>query len=65
LGVQHIHNLNIIHRDLRLNNIIFNNNTNKNIKIIDIAFGGLAINIVSDNIGSIDYMPPEILIDKN
>lgn len=38
-GVKHLHKLGIIHRDLKLDNIVFENeNDIKSIKIIDFGF---------------------------
>jgi serine/threonine-protein kinase ULK2 len=71
-GLQHLYNLNILHRDIKLKNIMLTNNR----KVIKIADFGLAkkVDIMSNNIksnslfdticGSPLYMAPEIIRDK-
>ncbi|CAD8189500.1 unnamed protein product [Paramecium octaurelia] len=61
-GVKHLHKLGIIHRDLKLDNIVLENeNDIKSIKIIDFGF---AVEFGYQNImrcGTPGYMAPEIL----
>ncbi|CAD8170998.1 unnamed protein product [Paramecium pentaurelia] len=61
-GVKHLHKLGIIHRDLKLDNIVFENeNDIKSIKIIDFGF---AVEFGYQNLircGTPGYMAPEIL----
>ncbi|CAD8085285.1 unnamed protein product [Paramecium sonneborni] len=61
-GVEHMHKLGIIHRDLKLDNILFENeNDIKSIKIIDFGF---AVELGYQNqirCGTPGYMAPEIL----
>lgn len=69
-AVKHLHSHNIVHRDLKLENIKFTNDENtrkSNIKILDFGF---ASKIHNDNNGltgayyTLDYAAPEILLNK-
>lgn len=65
-GMNYLHNLNIIHRDLKLDNIIIEQST-KTIKIIDYGFGAITdwdkqLNFFC---GTPSYMPPEIIQKKD
>ncbi|CAD8082851.1 unnamed protein product [Paramecium sonneborni] len=61
-GVKHMHKLGIIHRDLKLDNVVFEQENNiKSIKIIDFGF---AVELGYQNLvrcGTPGYMAPEIL----
>lgn len=60
-GIYFLHSLNIVHRDIKLENIMFNPGTNQ-IKIIDFGFstyeGG---SLLDKYCGSVHYAAPEIL----
>jgi len=64
-GMNYLHNSNIIHRDLKLDNIIINT-TNKTIKIIDYGFGCITSwdKKLTFFCGTPSYMPPEIIQKK-
>ena len=63
LGIQHMHNKNIVHRDIKLENILID--LNNNIKICDFGIS-LILNSLSDILydqcGTPMYMAPEILL---
>ena len=63
-GIKYIHSQNIVHRDIKLENILID--LNNNIKICDFGVGKL-INqnlILHDQCGTPVYMAPEIIKDK-
>eukprot|EP00826_Nyctotherus_ovalis_P034934 TRINITY_DN2953_c0_g1_i13.p1 TRINITY_DN2953_c0_g1~~TRINITY_DN2953_c0_g1_i13.p1 ORF type:complete len:338 (+),score=55.20 TRINITY_DN2953_c0_g1_i13:846-1859(+) len=66
-AVNHCHALNIIHRDLKLENVLFLNAEHKKIKIVDFGIAGLIQDNKADKskAGSLRYMAPEILTGKN
>lgn len=55
------HNRKLIHRDLKLENIMFANKDDNILKIVDFGIAGVALNTNTDklNIGTIRYMAPE------
>jgi len=64
-GMSYLHNLDICHRDLKLDNLIIDTN-NKNVKIIDYGFGCITSWNKQLNFfcGTPSYMPPEIIQKK-
>jgi len=64
-GMNYLHKNNIIHRDLKLENVVLDNN--KNIKIIDFGFSTISTNDTYSNFfcGTPTYMPPEIVSKKD
>ena len=63
LGIKHIHSQNIVHRDIKLENILID--LNNNIKICDFGIGRILINPdteLHDKCGTPMYMAPEILL---
>jgi calcium-dependent protein kinase len=66
LGLHYAHSNNIVHRDIKLENIMFNdkNITNLNLKIIDFGLSKFyhdGINKMEEKLGTCMYMSPEIL----
>ena len=65
LGIQHIHSHKIVHRDIKLENILID--LNNNIKICDFGIGKiLSYNrqLLYDKCGTPMYMAPEILLSS-
>jgi len=60
VAVDHLHRNNIAHRDLKLENILYNSKTEK-IKIIDFGFASTTESKLDDYCGSIHYISPQIL----
>ena len=61
-GIQAIHNANICHRDISINNIIFDPNYNP--KIYYFNFSCLNANNLVDMVGILQYTPPEIFANQ-
>ena len=65
LGIKHIHSHNIVHRDIKLENILID--FNNNIKICDFGIGRILNSnkqLLHDKCGTPMYMAPEILISN-
>lgn len=56
----------MIHRDLKLENVLLAKEDKKLVKIIDFGIAGLAnnFNISKIDMGTLRYMPPEILLGR-
>lgn len=65
-GVNYLHSINIYHRDIKLENIIINEENNK-IKLIDYGFSICAESnkLLNFLCGTPTYMPPEIVQKKD
>jgi serine/threonine protein kinase len=63
-AVQYCHSKGIIHRDIKLENIIFSNPERKDIKIIDFGVSGL-VKTEKSKSGTLRYMPPEVVGGTN
>jgi serine/threonine protein kinase len=64
LGVQYLHSKNIVHRDLKLSNILFFDKT-YNVKIIDFGLSVICKEpgeLLEEEVGSIGFMSPEIIM---
>ena len=61
-GIQACHKVNICHRDLKLDNILFDINFNP--KICDFGLSEFNQNEFTDTVGTLKYEAPEILNDK-
>lgn len=64
-GIDYLHSKNVYHRDIKLENIIIDENNN--IKIIDFGFGASEpkTKLLSFFCGTPSYMPPEIVLKKD
>ena len=65
LGIKHIHSKKIVHRDIKLENILID--LNNNIKICDFGIGRILKNekqMLYDKCGTPMYMAPEILLSS-
>ena len=65
LGIQHIHSHKIVHRDIKLENILID--LNNNIKICDFGIGKILSHnkqLLYDKCGTPMYMAPEILLSS-
>jgi len=65
LGIQHIHSHKIVHRDIKLENILID--LNNNIKICDFGIGKILTykkQLLYDKCGTPMYMAPEILLSS-
>jgi len=60
VAIAHLHRNNIAHRDLKLENILYNATTEQ-IKVIDFGFASTTENKLEDYCGSIHYISPQIL----
>jgi len=66
-AVNFCHMNNIIHRDLKLENILFESTESKNIKVVDFGIAGFYSNQKGSesSAGSLRYMAPEVLNGRN
>ena len=59
--MEYLHNINICHRDLKLENILFVQATNT-VKIIDFGLSKLQCDIMDTKLGTPYYVAPEVII---
>jgi calcium/calmodulin-dependent protein kinase I len=68
-AVSYIHEMGIIHRDMKTANILLNDpNDLSSVKIIDFGFGdqkGTALESYDDHVGTLIYMAPEVASKKD
>ena len=65
LGIQHIHSKNVVHRDIKLENLLID--FNNNVKICDFGIGKVLNSendILYDKCGTPMYMAPEIILSN-
>ena len=65
LGIKYIHEQNIVHRDIKLENLLID--LNNNVKICDFGIGRKLENkkqLLHDQCGTLMYMAPEILLSS-
>ena len=62
-GLLTCHEKGIIHRDLKMENVLFTNTDYKQIKIVDFGIAGFCKNFLNEktNAGTFKYMAPEVL----
>lgn len=66
-AVDHCHLLKVIHRDLKLENILFSDSEHRKIKVVDFGIAGLIQDDKAEKsrAGSCKYMAPEVLSEEN
>ena len=66
-AIEYCHNSKIIHRDLKLENIMKVSENSNQIKIVDFGIAGLFAGLKSEitKAGSINYLSPEVISGKN
>lgn len=66
-GIRYCHNSGIVHRDLKLENILFSDSSYEVIKIVDFGISGMFQGKSGErsNCGSILYIPPEMYTMKS
>ena len=57
------HTRGIVHRDLKLENVLFKQEGDLHIKVVDFGIAGVCTSKQKDKVdaGSVAYMPPEVL----
>ena len=61
-GIQTLHNAGICHRDLKLQNILLDDNFNP--KICDFGFATFCNEYLTEFLGTLNYVAPEIILNK-
>lgn len=61
-AVSYCHNRGIVHRDLKLENVLFKTKGDLLIKVVDFGIAGVCAGAKKDKVdaGSLAYMPPEV-----
>eukprot|EP00801_Mesodinium_rubrum_P003364 Mrub_03364.p1 GENE.Mrub_03364~~Mrub_03364.p1 ORF type:complete len:471 (+),score=130.37 Mrub_03364:62-1414(+) len=62
LGINHTHYMNIIHRDIKAENIVFKDTNYKTVKIIDYGLGITNTGRCQGIVGTTFYMAPELFL---
>lgn len=57
----------MIHRDLKLENVLFESKARSKIKVVDFGISGMCKGNTAErnNAGTLMYMPPEVLLNMN
>lgn len=65
--MSYCHNRGIVHRDLKLENVLLKTEGDMLIKVVDFGIAGVCVGSKKDKVdaGSIAYMPPEVFISLN
>lgn len=65
--MSYCHNRGIVHRDLKLENVLFKAEGDLLIKVVDFGIAGVCVGTKKDKVdaGSIAYMPPEVMITSS
>lgn len=65
-AIQYCHSQKLIHRDLKLENILLADKSGEKLKIVDFGIAGMATNLDVSKIeaGSLKYMAPELFTRK-
>jgi len=67
-AIAHCHAHNVIHRDLKMENVLFSDTDHKHIKLVDFGIAGLVLDentAEKSKAGSLKYMAPEVLSGEN
>jgi len=66
LAISYIHSHNVTHRDIKLENFLYETKENRHIKLIDFGFAKIVDtnSTMSENCGTLHYMAPEVLTGK-
>ena len=61
--MSYCHNRGIVHRDLKLENVLFKSKGDLIIKIVDFGIAGVCTTMQKDKVdaGSVAFMPPEVM----
>jgi serine/threonine protein kinase len=64
-AISYCHNRGIVHRDLKLENVLFKSKGDLIIKVVDFGIAGVCTTKQKDKVdaGSVCYMPPEVRLD--
>lgn len=62
-AMSYCHNRGIVHRDLKLENVLFKSPGDLLVKVVDFGIAGVCAGSKKDKVdaGSIAYMPPEVI----
>lgn len=64
--MSYCHNRGIVHRDLKLENVLLKAPGDNTVKVVDFGIAGVCAGARKDKVdaGSIAYMPPEVLFNR-
>lgn len=61
MAIHYLHNIGIVHRDLKLENFLFTEKGGSHLKLIDFGFSQRMSGQVKGSCGSVSYVAPETL----